>query len=328
MLRGILVSLVVVYAFAKLSGDLNSELAIWADYKQTYNRQFSPSEEVSRFNCFRANLQTIDDFNAKGGAMHGLNAYTDLCPEEFKPMHSGLVIPKNLTRKSLGAIFSPAEVKAATAASVDWRQRGAVTHVKNQGMCGSCWSFSSTGNMEGQHFLKTGKLVALSEEELVQCSTNGNMGCNGGLMDNAFQWAITNGGMDTEQDYPYTSGGGNTGTCITAKQKNDAAKFTSYHDLPNDEDQMAAWVSTHGPLSIAVDASSGWQTYSGGIVTDCDGQQLDHGVLIVGYGTQGTTNYWIVKNSWGTGWGENGYIRLQKGTNQCGLNQMPSSIAA
>jgi C1A family cysteine protease len=182
--------------------------------------------------------------------------------------------------------------------------------------------------MEGQNFLKTKKLVALSEEELVQCSNNGNMGCNGGIMDDAFQWVITNGGIDSENDYPYTSGGGNTGSCVTNKQSNDVAKFTSYKDLPNDEDQMAAWVAQNGPLSIAVDASSGWQQYAGGIVSDCDGQQLDHGVLIVGFGTAGSTPYWIVKNSWGTTWGENGYIRLQKGTNQCGLNQMPCTIQA
>jgi cathepsin F/cysteine peptidase B len=326
-MQKLLVLALAVSAFARLSGDLDSELATFADYKQTYNRQYSPSEEVSRFKCFRQNLQMIDQFNAKGGAQHGLNAFTDLCSEEFKVMHS-LVIPANKTRKNMPALFSPAQVKA-TAGSVDWRQKGAVTHVKNQGMCGSCWSFSSTGNMEGQYFVKKGKLLSFSEEELVQCSTNGNMGCNGGLMDNAFEWVVGNGGIDTEGDYPYTSGGGNTGTCNTAKQTKYAATkpmFSGHQDLPNDEDQMATWLSSNGPIAIAVDASSGWQTYSGGIVTDCDGQQLDHGVLLVGYGTDGSTPYWIVKNSWGTGWGENGYIRLQKGTNQCGLNQMPCSI--
>jgi cysteine peptidase B len=300
---------------------------VFADFKQTYNRKYSASEEVKRFNCFQANLKKIDALNAKQDlATYGLNAFSDLCEDEFKVMHN-LQVPVNRTRKNVPFLFNPAAVKAG-AASVDWRQQGAVTHIKNQGMCGSCWSFSATGNMEGQYFRKNGKLVALSEEELVQCSSaNGNMGCNGGLMDNAFDWVASNGGIDTEQDYPYTSGGGNTGNCDNSKLSKNAAKgFTGHNDLPNDEDQMATWVAQNGPASIAVDASEGWQSYSGGIVTTCTGTQLDHGVLIVGYGIASGTNYWIVKNSWGTGWGENGYIRLQKGTDQCGLTQMPCTV--
>jgi C1A family cysteine protease len=313
----------VAFVAAKLSGDLDTELAEWTDYKQTYNRQYSASEEVKRFGCFRTNLKIIDSLNEKGsGATYGLNAFTDLCADEFKIYHN-LRVPQNRTVKKAPFVYSPQQVSAAPT-SIDWRQHGAVTHVKNQGMCGSCWSFSATGNMEGQYFRKTGTLVALSEEELVQCSSaNGNMGCNGGLMDNAFDWVVSNNGIDSEKDYPYTSGGGNTGRCDKLKLKKDAATgFKNHYDLPNDEGQMATWVASNGPLAIAVDASSGWQSYSGGIMSDCDGSQLDHGVLIVGY----APGYWIVKNSWGTGWGENGYIRLQRGTNQCGLNQMPSTI--
>jgi len=244
-----------------------------------------------------------------------------LCEDEFK-LRQGLLFKPNF---KVAPVSNSTNPKLPTA-SIDWREKGAVTHVKNQGMCGSCWSFSATGNMEGQHFMKTGKLVALSEEELVGCSNSaGNLGCNGGLMDNAFQWVIKNKGIDTEADYPYKSGSGNTPACLKKKSSTAAATFSSYIDLPNDEEKMAQWVSTNGPLSIAVDASTGWQTYSGGIVSDCDGSQLDHGVLI-GYGTEKDTPYWIVKNSWGATWGENGYIRLEFGTNQCALNQAPSSI--
>jgi len=147
-------------------------------------------------------------------------------------------------------------------------------------------------------------------------------------MDNAFKWVIQNGGIDSEMDYPYTSGNGNTGTCDNSKLKNIVAKFSSSADLPNDEAQMATWLATNGPIAVAVDAEQYWQTYKSGILTTCNGRSLDHGVLAVGYGTDSatSTDYWIVKNSWGTVWGEAGYIRLQKGTNQCDINAMPSSI--
>lgn len=160
----------------------------------------------------------------------------------------------------------------------------------------------------------------------MQCAKNGNMGCNGGLMDNAFQWVISNGGIDSESDYPYTSGTGITGSCKTAKESKHVAKFSAYKDVSKSETAMATFVAASGPLAVAVDAESGWQTYSGGIMKTCTGKQLDHGVLVVGYGVDASVDYWIVKNSWGASWGESGYIRLQRGTNQCGINQDPSSI--
>jgi C1A family cysteine protease len=142
-------------------------------------------------------------------------------------------------------------------------------------------------------------------------------------MDQAFDWVTSNGGIDSETEYPYTSGGGNTGKCKKALlSKFSATGFNGHQDIANDENSMANWVGVNGPLSIAVDASSGWQSYSGGIMNDCTGTSLDHGVLIVGY----TPAYWIVKNSWGPSWGENGYIRLARGSNQCGLNQDPSTV--
>jgi cysteine peptidase B len=172
-------------------------------------------------------------------------------------------------------------------------------------------------------------LVGLSEEELVQCSKNGgDAGCQGGLMDNAFDWVVENHGIDSETDYPYTSGSGITGVCKTAKKSHVVAKFTGHTDMPSDETVMGNWVYTHGPLAIGVDASSGWQSYTGGIVRNCFGTQLDHGVLAVGYDDNNSPPYWIVKNSWAASWGENGYIRLEKGTNQCGINQAASSSIA
>eukprot|EP00998_Keelungia_sp_KM082_P005867 NODE_2156_length_1124_cov_5185.018054_g2138_i0.p2 GENE.NODE_2156_length_1124_cov_5185.018054_g2138_i0~~NODE_2156_length_1124_cov_5185.018054_g2138_i0.p2 ORF type:complete len:318 (+),score=80.71 NODE_2156_length_1124_cov_5185.018054_g2138_i0:77-1030(+) len=306
-------------ACALAARTLDDDVALFNDFKSTYNRAYAPSEEAHRLNCFRKNLDTIERFNAKGAEHHGINQFADLCADEFKVYH-------NLAIKNVSAPLAD-NGPAPTASSVDWRTKGAVTPIKNQGQCGSCWSFSSTGNMEGQWAIAGNALVGLSEEELVQCSKNGNMGCNGGLMDNAFQWVIKNGGIDSESDYPYTSGSGITGTCKTAKESKHVAKFSSYKDVTKTESAMATWTEANGPLSVAVDAESGWQTYSGGIMKTCTGTQLDHGVLVVGFGEEGSTPYWIVKNSWGASWGESGYIRLERGTNQCGISQMPSSIS-
>jgi C1A family cysteine protease len=213
----------------------------------------------------------------------------------------------------------------ALASSLDWRQKNAVTPVKNQQQCGSCWSFSSTGSVEGAHAIKTGNLVSLSEQQLVDCSTaQGNQGCNGGLMDQAFQFIISNGGITSEAQYPYTATGPNT--CQT--NVTSVATISSFVDVtPGSETALMAAVNL-GPVSIAIEADQEcFQFYSGGVLSDPScGTNLDHGVLVVGYGTDATSkqDYWIVKNSWGASWGESGYIRLIRGTNECGIAQEPS----
>jgi len=208
---------------------------------------------------------------------------------------------------------------------VDWRTKGAVTQVKDQAQCGSCWAFSSTGGIEGAWFMAGNKLTSVSEQELVSCDKV-DQGCNGGLMANAYDWLVSKQGgkIVTEQSYPYTSGRGSSGTCQSLGGKAVGAVISSHKMIAHDEDQMAAYMLKNGPLPIAVDAQSHWQTYTGGIVSNCNGKQLDHGVMAVGY----TSDYWIVKNSWGATWGESGYIRLAYGSNQCGLNQSPTAPIA
>ncbi|GBL76476.1 Cathepsin L [Araneus ventricosus] len=205
--------------------------------------------------------------------------------------------------------------------SVDWRNESAVTPVKNQGSCGSCYAFSATGALEGQHKLKRGKLVSLSEQNIIDCSMRqGNDGCGGGSMDSAFQYVMVNGGLDSEKSYPYK---GKVGRC-SYKRKYSATNCLGYSDIiPRDEDTLKIAVAIVGPISVGIDAShDSFQLYKGGIYDEplCSSTNLDHGVLAVGYGTQDGQDYWLVKNSWGSTWGEDGYIKMSRNkNNQCGI---------
>ncbi|VDP99122.1 unnamed protein product [Trichobilharzia regenti] len=196
---------------------------------------------------------------------------------------------------------------------VDWRKKGAVTPIKNQGNCGSCWAFSSTGAIEGQHYRKTKKLVSLSEQQLVDCSGHyGNNGCNGGLMNFAFTYVKDNEGIDSEVSYPYTSGatGEENARCLF-NASNIAAQVTGFINIsPGNESALMDAVATKGPVSVAINTPSELRTvYS-----------LDHGVLVVGYGEENGQPYWLVKNSWGPEWGESGYIKiLRNKSNMCGI---------
>jgi C1A family cysteine protease len=215
--------------------------------------------------------------------------------------------------------------------SVDWVKAGAVTPVKNQGQCGSCWSFSTTGALEGAYFIRYGKLVSFSEQQLVSCDNRQNggkdMGCNGGLMDNAFSWIEKNGGLCTEADYPYTSGTTiSAGTCETSCANVDNSQIHSFADVPAKSDDNMMDTLNIQPVSIAIQADQkDFQLYKSGVYTGVCGTQLDHGVLAVGYGTMNGEDYYLVKNSWGTTWGDKGYIYLGRGkqfnngSGQCGM---------
>lgn len=303
--------------------------AMFRDFKATHGKAYaSADEERARYEIFAANMKKAAQLNRENPqATFGPNAFADMSQEEFKTYHNAArhyATKKPNTGKPI--TFSATEVKAAAGQKIDWVKKGAVTHVKNQGQCGSCWSFSTTGNIEGQHFLATGNLVSVSEQELVSCDTTDN-GCNGGLMDNAFTWLINNrqGQIVTEASYPYVSGTGYVPPCAAnLASKPVGAVLTSYHDIQKSEDAMAAFMLTSGPIAIAVDAGV-WQTYTGGIVTNCPAGQIDHGVLAVGFDDTYSTPYWIIKNSWGPSWGEQGYIRVQKGTNQCNIKAYPTT---
>jgi len=199
--------------------------------------------------------------------------------------------------------------------------------IRDQMRCGSCWAFAASEVLSDRFALASKGAInhVLSPEDMVSCDKV-DQGCNGGLMANAYDWLVSKQGgkIVTEQSYPYTSGRGSSGTCKSLSGKAVGAVISSHKMIAHDEDQMAAYMLKNGPLPIAVDAQSHWQTYTGGIVSNCNGKQLDHGVMAVGY----TSDYWIVKNSWGATWGESGYIRLAYGSNQCGLNQSPTAPIA
>ena len=213
--------------------------------------------------------------------------------------------------------------------SLDRRQKNAVTPVGNEGQCGACWAFSSTDTIEGAHAIATGKLVAVSQQQLMDCSVaQGNQGCNGGLMDYAFTYVISNHGITTEADYPYTATGPNT--CQTGKQAHHAVTISGFADVPKNQEAQLTAAVTRQPVSIAIDATqSSFQYYKSGVYMEpACGTQICHALTIVGYNTTASKeDYWIVKNMWGTSWGMDGYILMARhvgAAGLCGINMIPS----
>jgi len=296
----------------------------WEEWKATFGKAYATQEEHDlRSRVYAENVRMIEHHNALNLSWTlGVNEFADMSREEFnaKFLSKKIQVPK----VQANPVYLE-ELKAPMAA-VDWRTKGAVTGVKNQGQCGSCWAFSTTGSVEGAWFLSKSNLVSLSEQQLVDCSGKfGNQGCNGGLMDDAFKYIISNGGLDTESDYPYTA---RDGKCDTTKQGKKVATISGFSDVPaNNEAQLIAAV-TQQPVSVAIEADqSGFQFYKSGVFSGPCGTSLDHGVLAVGYDTGASTPYWIVKNSWGASWGLQGYILMAQGKGArglCGINMAAS----
>ncbi|KAL7082761.1 hypothetical protein ACP275_14G121800 [Erythranthe tilingii] len=311
----------------------------FAAFKRKFGKAYATQEEHDyRFSVFEANLRrAVRHQKIDPSAVHGVTQFSDLTPREFRQQFLGVNRRLRLPSDAQKAPILPTNDLPT---DFDWRDHGAVTEVKNQGTCGSCWSFSTTGALEGANFLATGNLVSLSEQQLVDCDhecdpeekDSCDSGCSGGLMNSAFEYTLKSGGLMQEKDYPYT--GTDKGACKFDKTKI-AAKVSNFSVVSLDEEQIAANLVKNGPLAVGINAVF-MQTYVGGV--SCPficAKRLDHGVLLVGYGAGAFAPirmkekpYWIIKNSWGPNWGEKGYYKICQGRNLCGVDSMVSTVAA
>jgi len=305
-------------------------LNLFKQFQLDYNIHYGDeSLEKERFAIFQQTLARIEKLNAESkGATYGITRFADMTPDEFQHQvlnRQGLKHEEfqqaDLNACAAGKRFGQEWCSAPQATNFDWRNYGAVTGVKDQGQCGSCWSFGTTGDIEGTWFLAGHALNPLSEQQLVSCDKS-DAGCNGGLQENAFNYIIKTGGIQSEADYPYVSGTGRVPSC-SVDTKKFVANITTWAQVSSSasgESGILSYVTNNGPVTIGINANP-MQSYTGGIddPSNCSPFNLNHAVLIVGYGTDNGVDYWLIKNSWGTSWGEQGYYRIVRGKDACGL---------
>jgi len=318
----VIVFLAVAFAASPLHSDPARQEFIAFQHK--YGKVYSTSEDFEmRFSIFKSNIARAEKLQAKDAhAKYGVTKFMDMTPAEFKNIVLMKKVMTNVTRKNLYKAGTPLIPQGTT---FDWRNHSppVVTPVYNQAQCGSCWAFSITENIESQWALAGNTLTSLSMQQVVSCDTSDD-GCGGGNPNTAYEYVIGAGGLEPYADYPYTSENGDSGSC-QFNAGDIIAKISSFTTIGS-EQQAQSYMQSNGPLSVCVDAES-WQYYNGGIITtssDC-GTSLDHCVGITGYGTQDGVSYWWVRNSWGSDWGQSGYLQVQSMQDVCGIGQLMTS---
>ncbi|CAO2151969.1 unnamed protein product [Urochloa humidicola] len=293
-----------------------------ADHRPIYKNEV---EKAWRLEVFKANLEFINRSNAAGATKFRLkmNRFADMTHDEFVASQTGgfkQPVPPTRGRKALGRNII---IPLGNITAVDWRERGAVTDVKDEGSCGSSWAFSAVAAVEGIHQITTGNLVSLSEQQLIDCDTS-NFGCSGGWMHAAFRYIIRNGGIDRGDGYRYRYDRHQRGSCRYRTPP--AATIRSFQLMPAGDEAALAMAVAKQPVSVAIDASSmEFQHYAGGVFTaDKCKASINHAVTVVGYGVEDGTRYWLIKNSWGKFWGQEGYLKLEMGVGACGIAQYAS----
>jgi len=291
--------------------------SMWNTYKVEHAKSYTVKEESSKFATFVQTLKVIDARNnaENGTALHGINKFSDLSEDEFAAKYlTAKPNPKTASTKYMTMATAP-----VGASVIDWTGVF-TTAVKDQGYCGSCWAFSATEQIESDAMRSLSQTVLLSVEQITQCDKT-SLGCNGGWTEHAYDYVIREGGLEKESDYPYTSYQGVTGSCHTDASK-EVIGVKDYTTIKG-ESSMASYVESTGPLSVCVDAST-WSSYHSGIMTNC-GTSVNHCVQAVGvYAT--SSGYWKLRNSWGTSWGESGYIRVAYGKNTCAVTSDPTWV--
>lgn len=317
----IIISILSLFLLPVLHASLINQFTEWVEF---FNIEFNSDEHFHDiYQKWQSNHKFIEEVNGKNlSYVLGHNQFSGMDSQDFRQYLGYSGIPMERVFNKLDS-----EPTVLISEEVNWVKKGAVTDVKDQGQCGSCWSFSTTSALEGAYFVKYGNLETFSEQQLVDCDSfkNGgrDMGCNGGLMDHAFTWIEKNGGLCSESDYPYVSGETKTaGTCKKTCKVVENSKIASFVDVTPSSDTAMMTALSQQPVSIAIEADQReFQLYKSGIFTGVCGNKLDHGVLLVGYGP----DYYLVKNSWGLSWGDGGYIKLglgpefNNGDGQCGM---------
>lgn len=319
----IAVSMLAAASAANLYSEDHTKLkTLWEEFKTRFERKYETMEEENhRFYVFVENLKAADLRNLKekaagGSATHGVTRFSDLSQAEFESQFLTADVSKKGTADSELSTGTP----SASLGLVDWSGKY-TTAVKDQGYCGSCWAFSATEQIESDAMRTLGKTWTLSPEQITQCATS-CYGCGGGWTESAYDYVKKTGGLETDSDYPYTSYYGVTGTCKSSSSKY-VVTVNSYTTVRG-ESAMASYVQSTGPLSVCLDANN-FNSYTGGIMSVC-GKSVDHCVQAVGVDT-GVNGYWKVRNSWGTSWGEDGYIRLSYGSNTCDITNDPTYVS-